>query len=78
MLNPSTILTSAGISAIVIAGLAFLADGSTRAQLDRALETARASRAPVSVSVSGSTIPRKGSQGSLDRKRLESMVVMVS
>lgn len=76
MLSPSTILTSGCISAIVIAGLTFLADSSTRAQLDRALETARVSRASAPVSVS--TMARKGSHSALDRKRLETMVMMVS
>lgn len=76
MPSPSAILSSVCISAIVIAGLTFLADGSTRAQLDRALEAAGASRASISVPVS--TMARRSSQGPLDRKRLESVVLMVS
>ena len=47
MPSPSTILTSGCVSVVVIAGLTFLADVSTRAQLDHALENVRASRAPV-------------------------------
>lgn len=74
MPSSSTILISACISAIAIAGLTFLADGSTRAQLDRALEIARASRASIPVTA----MARKSSHGPLDRRRLESMVLMVS
>lgn len=76
MPSPSTILTSCCLSAIVIVGLTFLAEGSTRAQLSRAMETARGSRA--AVPVTAGMVARKGSQGPLDRKRLEATVLMVS
>ncbi|KAB1067566.1 hypothetical protein [Methylobacterium planeticum] len=76
MPSASTILTSSCISAVVITGLTFLADVSTRAQLDHALENVRASRAPTLTVVETSS--RHRPPAILDRKRLEATALMVS
>ena len=76
MPSPSTILTSGVASAIAIAGLTFLADVSTRAQLDRALQAARMVHTPA-IAASG-TVTGKGPPSALDRRRLEATVLMIS
>jgi hypothetical protein len=74
--SPSTILASGCISAIVIAGLTFLADVSTRAQLDRALQATRVPRSSAAVAPRATRPARLAT--ALDKKRLEATVLMVS
>ncbi|GEP05864.1 hypothetical protein [Methylobacterium oxalidis] len=72
----STLLSTACMSALVIGGLTLLVDTSTRAQLDRALRSARL-ESPTSPHRAAPP-PRQAVAGPLDRQRLQATVLMVS